>query len=89
MKIEFSSQRREMIFVLDHQHGHCDITCKPATSACNKVLTKCGIIKMHKNCHFVSCSVELPNNNHSKGLSKKNSHAWNQNFDLQLGLSMF
>ena len=30
---------------------------------------------MHKNRHFVPCSVELPNNNQSKGLSKKNSHA--------------
>ena len=30
---------------------------------------------MHKNRHFVSYSVELPNNNHSKGLSKINSHA--------------
>ena len=31
--------------------------------------------KNAKNRHFVSCSVELPNNNHFKGLSKKNSHA--------------
>ena len=30
MKIEFSSQWKENVSVLDHQHGHCDITCKPA-----------------------------------------------------------
>ena len=30
MKIEFSSQRRENVFVLDHQHGRRDVTCKPA-----------------------------------------------------------
>ena len=29
MKIEFSSQERQA-FVLDHQHGRCDVTCKPA-----------------------------------------------------------
>ena len=28
MKIEFSSQRRENVFVLDHQHGRRDVTCK-------------------------------------------------------------
>ena len=31
MKIELSSQRREInAFVLDHQHGRRDVTCKPA-----------------------------------------------------------
>ena len=31
MKIEFSSQRREMLlFLYDHKHGRCDVTCKPA-----------------------------------------------------------
>ena len=30
MKIEFSSQRREMLFSLVHQHGCLDVTSKPA-----------------------------------------------------------
>ena len=31
MKIEFSSQGREMLFFLVHQHGCRDVTCKQAT----------------------------------------------------------
>ena len=31
MKIEFSSQRRELLlFFLEQQHGRRDVTCKPA-----------------------------------------------------------
>ena len=34
LKIEFSSQERQA-FVLDHQHGRCDVTCKPAIRGTN------------------------------------------------------
>ena len=28
-RVEFPAERNA--FVLDHKHGHCDVTCKPAT----------------------------------------------------------
>ena len=43
MKIELTSQRRNA-FVLDHQHGRRDVTCKPAIECflhiCETYLTK-------------------------------------------------
>ena len=42
MKIEFSSQKRNA-FVLDHQHGRREVTCKPAVKGTNSYIATIGV----------------------------------------------
>ena len=53
MKIDFSSQRREMhLFLHDHQHGRRDVTCKYKTTDFVLKRPVKGIARSHMSNHL-------------------------------------